>query len=198
MENSLLDGFYFMREPDALEINPYVFDRVKLLGYDEETAWFNIAASNAALADCEFQINENQIISAKSAALSSSYYTDKRDIYKTTIDRLIANNAPIDGIGFQNRYKWEHIDPAITYDRLNDFSTAYPNLDLVGTEFEIKDQDPFFPTEEVRAQMTEETLTTYFSHPNATGLNVWTYMKNDSRSFCSVQPYQPHSRWRRR
>lgn len=37
MENSLMDGFYFMREPDILEINPYVFDRTKLLGYDEDS-----------------------------------------------------------------------------------------------------------------------------------------------------------------
>jgi arylsulfatase A-like enzyme/GH35 family endo-1,4-beta-xylanase len=156
----------------------------QILGYDQEAEWFNIASNNMVSADTKLFINENQIISAKSASMSSTYYTDRRDIYFTTIDRLVASNAPIHGIGFQNRYKWEHPDPAEIYSRLNDFSGRYSGIQLAGTEFEIKDRDPFIPDEFTRAQITEETLTVYFSHPNATGLNAWSYMGTNTSALC--------------
>ncbi|VGO19245.1 Choline-sulfatase [Pontiella sulfatireligans] len=148
----------------------------QILGYGQETEWFNIASNNMADPDTKLFINENQIISAKSAALNSTYYTDRRDIYFTTIDRLVASNAPIHGVGFQNRYKWEHIDPADVYSRLDDFGSRY-GLQLAGTEFEIKHVDgTFTPSDYTRAQMTEETMTVYYSHALATGLNAWDYM----------------------
>ena len=37
MERALLDGLYYMREPAFDEVNPFVADRVLLLGYDEDS-----------------------------------------------------------------------------------------------------------------------------------------------------------------
>jgi arylsulfatase A-like enzyme/GH35 family endo-1,4-beta-xylanase len=155
----------------------------QILGYDQEAEWFNIASNHMVDPEAKLFINENQIISAKSEALQSGYYTARRDIYYATIDQLIAGNAPIHGVGFQNRYKWEHIDPADVYSRLDEFGTRY-GLQMAGTEFEIKDQSPFIPGEYLRAQMTEETLTVYYSHALATGLNAWDYMEGDISSLC--------------
>lgn len=155
----------------------------QILGFDQEEEWFAIAANNIVNPAAKLYINENQIISAKSTSLSSTYYNDRRDIYFNTIDRLVTNNAPVHGIGFQNRYKWEHLDPAEAYSRLDDFGSRY-GLQLAGTEFEIIDLPPFIPGEYVRGQITEETMTIYYSHALATGLNAWDYMENNVSSLC--------------
>ncbi|NDV63552.1 endo-1,4-beta-xylanase [Puniceicoccales bacterium CK1056] len=156
-----------------------------LLGYGEMAEWFKIAETEAVLPGCEFFLNENQIISAKSESLDFDYYTTRRDIYKASVDRIISDGGPISGLGFQSRFKWEHIDPGIIYDRLEEFSQAY-GLEMAGTEFEIKENDRagFYPDEQLRAQMTEEIMTAFYSHPMVTGLNAWTYMSDDSSALC--------------
>jgi len=166
-------------------------DLQEVLGYDQEAHWFELGEANKVNPNAKLFINDNQIISDDTTGGYPSHrdkiisddttggYPSHRDIYFTTIDRLVASNAPIHGIGFQNRYKWEHIDPAVAYSRLKDFGDRY-GLSLAGTEFEIIDKDAFIPTEITRAEMTEETMTVYYSHALATGLNAWGYMIEDT------------------
>jgi len=169
----------------------------QILGYDQEVEWFNIASNNLANPAAKLYINENQIISAKSESLQSGYYTSRRDTYFTTIDRLVASNAPIHGVGFQNRYKWEHISPAEVYGRLDEFATRYPNLQLAGTEFEIKHDvgNSFTPDELTRAQMTEETMTVYYSHDQAIGLNAWDYISPSPAKTTDTNEWKSAMAW---
>ena len=37
MERNLLSGYFSIREPEINEINPYVSNRVRLIGYDEDS-----------------------------------------------------------------------------------------------------------------------------------------------------------------
>ena len=153
--------------------------------YDVMADWFEIAESNKVSADCGLRINEYQIISAMTEELTPGYYTDRRDRYMTEINRLLSNSAPITGIGFQSRIKSERRDPQIIYDRLDEWATTYPDLSLAGTEFEVKDSDPddtwktYWYTDEERAQITEEMMTQYYSHPQVTGLHAWDTIGNE-------------------
>ncbi|MEX0331848.1 MAG: endo-1,4-beta-xylanase [Puniceicoccaceae bacterium] len=160
----------------------------ELLGYDQMAEWFRIAAENAVQPDCQFLINEFQIISARSSSLDPGHYETRSGQYKTNINRIIADGGPLSRIGFQSRFKFEHPDPEVIYDRLEDFGSIY-GLPMVGTEFEVRDntETNFYPydfTEEERARVTEEVLTTYYSHPLVDGLFAWTYMRMEEHSMC--------------
>lgn len=161
-----------------------------LLGYGETAEWFKVAQSNVVDPDCKLLINEFQIISARSEALDPGHYAYRRDRYYESIDYVIDNGGRLDRIGFQSRVKFEVPNPQTWYDRLDEFATAY-GRPMVGTEFEVRDSDPgttYFPyyyTEQERAQITEELLTAYYSHPLTTGLNAWTFMKDELYSLCN-------------
>ncbi|QHI69085.1 endo-1,4-beta-xylanase [Tichowtungia aerotolerans] len=152
--------------------------------YDVMADWFKTAESNKISADCGLRINEFQIISAMSEARTPGYYTDRRDRYMTEINRLLSNSAPITGIGFQSRIKHEHRDPQLIYDRLEEWATAYPALTMAGTEFEVQSSDStndwkwYIYTDEERAQITEEMMTQYFSHPQVDALTAWDTIGN--------------------
>ena len=154
----------------------------EILGYDQMAEWFNIADANKLNSDADLFINEFQIVSAQFQP-NDNVYEARRDTYFERIDRVIADNGPITGIGFQSRFKYGHIPPETVYARLEEYGTLYPNLKLAGTEFEIKDQYDdntgnvvVAYSETLRAQMTEEILTTYYSHPNVTGMSAWDFM----------------------
>jgi GH35 family endo-1,4-beta-xylanase len=154
----------------------------EILGDDQMAEWFNIAEANKVNPDADLFINEFQIVSAQFEPNDNAYEA-RRDTYFERIDQVIADNGPITGIGFQSRFKYGHIPPETVYARLQEYGTRYPNLKLAGTEFEIKDQYDdstgnaiVVYDEALRAQMTEEILTTYYSHPNVTGMSAWDFM----------------------
>lgn len=153
----------------------------ELLGYQEMAEWFKIAATNRVNPNANLLINEFQIVSARFDDGSASY-NSRRNTYYSRIDSVITNGGPITGIGFQSRYVFGHIDPALVYSRLQEFASRYPALRFVGTEFEMKDRYNSGGTllykydETTRAQMTEELMTMYFSHPQVDGLIAWDFM----------------------
>ena len=154
----------------------------EILGYDQMAEWFNIAEAHKVNSAADLFINEYQVVSAQFVAGSTDYVT-RRNTYFSRIDQVIADNGPMTGIGFQSRFKYGHIPPETVYARLQEFSTRYPSLKLAGTEFEIKDLYDNSTgnvvaayDETLRAQMTEEILTTYYSHPNVTGMSAWDFM----------------------
>lgn len=157
----------------------------EILGYDQMAEWFNIAEAQKVNPDADLFINEFQVISAQFDE-GSTHYQTRRDTYFSRIDQVIADGGPMTGIGFQSRFKYGHIPPETVYARLQEFSTRYSSLKLAGTEFEIKDRydantgDVISAYDEtLRAQMTEEILTTYYSHPNVTGMNAWDFMNSE-------------------
>ncbi|MEX0321354.1 MAG: endo-1,4-beta-xylanase [Puniceicoccaceae bacterium] len=160
-----------------------------LIGDDQMAEWFKIARANVVQPDCELVLNEYQIISAMSDNLRPGHYASRADPFKANIDRILADGGPLTKIGFQSRIKFEHRDPQLIYDRLEDFGSTY-GLPMVGTEFEVRDGEPgsnWYPydyTEFERAQITEEMMTQYFSHPLVEGLFIWTYMKPQNYTLC--------------
>ena len=155
--------------------------------YGQMARWFKMADTNKVKANCKLAINEYQIISAKWWKPPSNGWSfeSRTARYQTEIDRVIADGGRVDLIGFQSRFKYGHMDPALVSDRLAFYENAYPNIKLVGTEFEILNSGAI-SNEFNRAQMTEEILTTYFSHPQVTGLNVWTFRSSVDNAMCDI------------
>jgi len=160
-----------------------------VLGDAEMAEWFKITDVNSAIPECDLFLNENQVISAKSAQLQAGYYEQRRDNFMYNANIIAQNGGPINGLGFQSRFKWERLDPAIIHARLEEFAQAY-GYKMAGTEFEIVDREDSSGqvvhsfTELERAVMTEEVMTAYYSHPLVTGLNAWTYMKDRTAAWC--------------
>jgi GH35 family endo-1,4-beta-xylanase len=159
----------------------------ELIGYDQMAEWFKIAEANKVLPDANLLINEFQIISANSQNTGSQGYANRSTRYKGRINRVLLDGGPLTTIGFQSRFKFEHPDPALIYSRLEDFGSTY-GLGMVATEFEIRDttSGPYAIdfSEYDRARITEEMLTTYYSHPLVEGFFAWTYMKDVEWSLC--------------
>ena len=153
--------------------------------YGQMADWFKIAETNKVLPDCKLVINEYQIISAKWWKPPSNGWSfeARTQSYRTEIDRVLAGGGIVDRIGFQSRFKYGHVDPALVSDHLAHYENLYPDIELVGTEFEIMNATSV-SNEFIRAQMTEELLTTYYSHPNVTGLNVWTFKSSVDNAMC--------------
>ena len=155
---------------------------LEILGENQMAEWFNIAETHKVNPDAKLLINEFQLPSASFE--SGSNYSSRRDAYFSRIDRVIADGGAIDGIGFQSRFKFlTDYDAATVYSRIDEFAQRYPGLEIVGTEFEIKDNYQFQSAElveaydeETRARLTEEILHVYFSHEQVTGMNAWDIM----------------------
>ncbi|GAA5495355.1 hypothetical protein Rhal01_01530 [Rubritalea halochordaticola] len=142
-----------------------------IFGDAEMIRWYNLAEQYKVNPDADLLLNDFQIISGKN--------DNRIATYKERLDYLINNGAPITAIGFQSRFKWQQEDPETLYDRLEQFSSY--NMSLVGTEFEIKTTpDVFEPDEYLRARMTAEIMTSYFSHPKVTALFAWDFGKDYS------------------
>jgi GH35 family endo-1,4-beta-xylanase len=157
---------------------------MEILGEEEMAEWFKIATTNKVSADTKLLINEFQIISAMSESRTPGWYTDRRDRYMAKIDQIISDGGQVDRIGFQSRIKHEHRDPQLIYDRLEEWGNAY-GKEMVGTEFEVVDSAStnewkwYIYTEDERAQITEEMMTQYFSHPLVTGFFGWNTINDD-------------------
>lgn len=150
-----------------------------LIGWDQMAEWWRIAQSNVPVSGCGLMINEYGILSGAPVSEKAYAYPNTRDMLMNNIDIILADGGPLDSIGFQSRVH-ANLSMDELYDRLCDFGDRY-GLPMVGTEFETVNS---VTNEMTRAQMVENVLTTYFSHPLAIGLNAWTYMKDELRAMC--------------
>lgn len=137
--------------------------------------WFKLADKQRKAANktnTKLYINENRIISG------TTPNTFERPLqYKTIIQNCLKLGAPIEGIGFQSRFKDGYVKPAEMYKRLCSFDDL--NLEYQGTEFEIRDSEKYtYSPEEIR-EITEQFMLIYLSHPKVTGIWHWTF--NDTK-----------------
>ena len=117
--------------------------------------------------------NENQILSC--AKVGS--YEDNRDIYKKRIQDLLDAKAPIEGIGFQFRFKMP-ISPETVYERLHDYEEF--NLPFQATEFELVSKGRLFEWDAAsRKKMIAEMMTLFMSHPLSDGFWHWSFTDNN-------------------
>jgi GH35 family endo-1,4-beta-xylanase len=183
-------GLWNVREWDVINETLSCHLLMDILGYDQMANWFKLAEANRVNPSAMLFLNDYKIVSAPEedpGIPDYLSYNKRKTDYMKNIDRILADEGPIGGIGFQNRYTWGVPDPATTYQRLEEFGSKY-NMPMVGTEFEVVDNpgdSPFsYDFDELeRARITEETLTAYYSHPLTTGLFNWTFMdKNDEKA----------------
>jgi GH35 family endo-1,4-beta-xylanase len=161
-------------------INETINNKVinELVPQNTFTYWFELANQLRAQynrPDIKLYLNDYQVISAILPSAQS-----RIENYMAIIDQLIAENAPIEGIGFQSRIKKGYIEPEILYNRLVEFEKY--NLPYQATEFEIRDSDDYIYTDSKKKQILNELLTIYFSHPNTDGIWHWTFADNENGS----------------
>lgn len=146
-----------------------------ILGREEMVRWFQL--SQTANAPADRLLNDFQLVSGRN--------TNRLDAFRGELDFLLANGAPLTGIGFQSRYKWQREHPDTILARLDQLSAPVNGVSLPmrATEFEIVENPGIFePDETLRASMTEEIMTTYFSHPAVESLFAWDYLRENSPS----------------
>lgn len=150
----VLDEWDVLNEPYD---NHYLMDA---FGDEVMVDWFERARLN--LAHHKLYINDYSILSGGGRDAAH------QDHYQQTIQYLLDQDAPIDGIGMQG-----HFGPSPTaiprvLEILDRFHEAFPELTIRVTEFDINTTD-----EALQADYTRDFLTAVFSHPATVGVQKW-------------------------
>ncbi|WP_269520491.1 endo-1,4-beta-xylanase [Alteromonas sp. BMJM2] len=91
-----------------------------------------------------------------------------QDHYFNTIDYLLSNDAPVHGIGLQSHFSATPTPITQIFDIIDKYHSAFPNLMIRATEFDIDTSD-----EQMQADYTRDFLTIFFSHPATVGVQKW-------------------------
>ena len=146
-------------------------DFTKILGDGEVAEWFRLAHREAP--GVRLFINDYGII--------DEYLNERsphlRD-YEKTIADLIAQGAPIGGIGSQSHFGTFCTPPQTIYTILE--RLARFDLPVQTTEFDVHIRD-----EDLQADYLRDYLTMFFSHPITTGFCHW--------GFWEGQHWKPHA-----
>lgn len=141
--------------------------------------WFRLAGvlrAKYGRPDLQLYYNENNVLSWT----KYRSYEENRDNYMGHIQDVIDAGVPIDGIGFQYRFK-SYVSPEVVYTRLRDFERF--NLPCQATEFELMGDKQMATEQGVssfssaeKKKMTAELMTIFFSHRLAAGFWHWTFI----------------------
>ena len=151
------------------------------LGKDIEVDWFKIAKEASADKDVQLYLNDYQIVSGTK---------DKyKDLYEENVQMLLDKGAPLHGLGVQSRFKFDRSPEEIhdALERLGKF-----NLPIKGTEFEVVDLKRKL-SDQQRAKISLEVISSYFSHPAVKGLYVWTIFQSSDEAMVNGKPSWGHS-----
>jgi uncharacterized protein (TIGR03437 family) len=133
-------------------------DLQAVLGDAEMASWFRLA--RAADPAVKLYINDYNILEA------AGYDLQHIDGYSQIIRNLLANGAPLDGIGLQSHFDSNLTPPSRVLELLDRFAAF--GKDLQVTEFDVSIAD-----EQVQAEYTRDFLTICFSHPAIKGFLMW-------------------------
>jgi len=98
------------------------------------------------------------------------------------LQKLVAKEAPFDGVGFQGHFKQPAFftPPDQVYARLERFAALGKNLAI--TEFEVAVPDPKDEKQAaLQADYTRDLLTIFFSHPKMTEVTFWAIWEPEAR-----------------
>ena len=151
--------------------------------------WFKTADKYRRDPNVKFFLNENKVVSAPYKMADKNI-----KIYHDHIKTILDAGAPLEAIGFQTRFR-QYITPDEIYRRLTLFEDF--NLPMLGTEFEIIDNNIQKFSDEERAKFTEEVMTVYFSHPKVLGLYFWTPFSDENKALFDLdgKPYKNGEVW---
>nr|WP_136252829.1 endo-1,4-beta-xylanase [Ningiella ruwaisensis] len=150
----LVDEWDVLNEPFD---NHYLMDA---FGDDVMVDWFELAESENS--NIPLYINDYSIISGGGTNAAH------QDHFFNTIDFLLANNAPLHGIGVQSHFSTTPTPITRIYSILDRFHSAFPDLAIRSTEFDVDTLD-----EQMQADFTRDFLTIFFSHPATVGVQKW-------------------------
>jgi len=160
-----------------------------IVGKQIEAEWFGTAQKYAKNRNINLCLNDNTIISdpprrtriispktGKPAVIWQTKIKSSHVMgFHKSVERLLQDDAPISGLGFQSRFG-AALSPEIIYDRLCVFDDF--NIPIVATEFEIK---LTIGDEPARAALTEQVMTLYFSHRLVDGIYAWSLFPSTSK-----------------
>ena len=170
-------GKYKVTQWDVINENSDGNCMTNLLGEHCVVDWFTNAAGHVVNPDTELFVNDYYMITGDRA---NSWVINKVNRFKSLIEYLQANNAPLSGIGLQSHFGSYHVAPEEIYSRLNEFA-AY-GLNMVATEFDLDDGLP----DSDKAMRTAEILTEYFSHPSVSQFLTWNFVREDPRALVNT------------
>ena len=136
-------------------------DWIKLLGEKEMVQWFKLARQ--ADPHARLFINENRIVSSIGGGID----TPKHEYFYKTIQYLIDNGAPLDGIGLQGHSGWHRMMCPENILKVLDRLAAFRK------EIEITEFDYDVSDEKLQADFVRDFLIAVFSHPSVTGFVMW-------------------------
>ena len=133
-------------------------DLMDILGRDAMLDWFNIARSEDS--NAKLFVNDYSIIAPKTT------YSASRKNLIDTLDFLIENDAPVDGIGVQAHFQGDLTEPDRVLEILDELAAF--DREIWITEFDISDA-----TDDLSGDYTRDFLTALFSHPKVGGFVFW-------------------------
>lgn len=131
-------------------------DFMDILGRHAMADWFQ--AARAGDPDARLCINDFSILSGEDQA--------HQDDYAATVQYLIDQGAPLEGIGLQSHFPARVTPMDEIFQRLDRFAAFGKDLEI--TEFDIDTQD-----EALQADYTRDFMTAAFSHPAVKAFLMW-------------------------
>lgn len=132
-------------------------DLMKIFGDDIVIHWFKLAR----------KLDPHTKLYYNDANTIANNQPAHRDHYYETIQWLLKNDAPVDGMGFQCHIH-SFVAPEVIYQRIDQFAKLSPEIQI--TEFDI--QKPDVP-EDIQARYLRDFMIAVFSHPKPIGIITW-------------------------
>jgi GH35 family endo-1,4-beta-xylanase len=130
----------------------------RILGPDSIARWFRVARET--MPKTKLYINEG--ITPGSGGATEAYYYD-------VCKQLVAQGAPVDGIGLQSHIGGSPTDIKKMWDAMNKFAALKPGMELAVSEFDIN----FQGDTQLEGDFTRDFTTLVFSHPAMKRFTMW-------------------------
>lgn len=131
---------------------------IELVGWDQVDDWFK--AAKAAMPEVKLVINEFDI-------LGNGGSGRRQDDHYALVERLLADGAPVDVLGFQSHFWSTRLTPPERLYNIIDRFAGF-GLPLMVSEFDMNILD-----EQLQADYTRDFLTLWFSHPATEAFIMW-------------------------
>lgn len=129
-----------------------------ILGKDSTVHWFRLAHQ----ADPAAHLYINDYATVESGRADNAH----TDAFEEQIRYLLAQGAPLSGIGIQSHFTWDLPAPAAVLKGFDRFAK-------LGLEMEITEEDIDVTDEKLQADYTRDYMTLAFSHPSVVGFLSW-------------------------
>ncbi|VGO19259.1 endo-1,4-beta-xylanase [Pontiella sulfatireligans] len=139
-------------------------DYMDVMGSEVVGDWFRQA--DAVLPDAQLNVNDFLLMA------NGGYWTEKLDFYDALVGRLLDEQAPLEGIGFQSHFRHSFLTGPQRIWVLCDRFGRY-GLPLVCSEFDVDLAD-----EELQAAYTRDFLTAWFAHPDTQAFLQWGFWQD--------------------